>query len=216
MEPEQVFRSDFPWPLLKALTAGFRDAYPAADGLTKREYSDEKVRINSLPLNRRQKIEDAMLRIGKEFGATWSKGRWKTEPIPSGSSWWFHAELHFGRVVLTQNPGRDDDTQIRDAGYKKDLAQGTRQLLLFDSEENEAPAGAELFAVLFHRRDKDPAKLGAAWIAFPRVTPNGDWNGFYPGKIDLMEEFYELFTEPEQENIADTAIPMIREVREAN
>jgi hypothetical protein len=135
-----------------------------------------------------------------------------TENVERGN-FWFHTELLIGRIRLTQYASADPELLVmRPAIHRTELAKLNQQQLPFaDLQTFNVPDRGDVYAVLIHGRD--PAafgRVGSALIRFPKPKIE---DGFYDDKVDLMEDFPEIFAETHasaEEVIADTAIPELR------
>lgn len=183
MDAVQVFNQDFPDDLRVELVRGLQACYVDADRLVTGACVDEHVRENFRPWARRQLIEDFILSL---------KGRFRDVQVENvgGDGFWWHAEIRFGRVVLTVSAGVDDSAPLRPAEYKVKLARGSQKLLFEGSHDpQDSPL---LYAVLLHnRKARTGYRLGFATVRFPKADHLGNLTQYFIGEVDLYDGFDE-------------------------
>jgi hypothetical protein len=201
--PIETVRESVPDLYLEYLAEIVMDGYARADKMCRENFQTKHARGNAMPWNRRSFIEEAMLQVPEALAE-------EVTIAEVRNSWWWHAEITIGPVVIAQATASDADAKIRVSSHKSLLASQT-QLRLFPVD-GEIDNTKRLFAALTHGPiQSDPSRPAFVEIQVPKLGEDGEIVGYYPGKIDLMEEFPNVFTPIDrtdvEEQIEDAAFP---------
>jgi hypothetical protein len=205
MDVVSLFQGQVPELLCRDLASGVQEIYSRTEDLCEEILLHHEERRNLRPWLRRSLMEQ-MLRGIVEL----HPGVATLYSQVDESGFWNHVMLKCGRFWITQHTQPDDTSALSPAGYKLEAA-SLNQMLLFP--DSHMPVVGEelgdLYAVLVHGRAADNS-VGFAKIKFP--LPNVA-DGFFPGEIDLIAAFPEIFASPEpgavEEFIPEPSVPVI-------
>jgi hypothetical protein len=170
----------------KYLERAFRslfDCYEAADDRCQTEF-DRPEGVNLRPFYRRALIEGQLREVAASFPEMTATAR------RSPASGWNHTLVLCGRIALTQNAVGGPEEVVQPSLFRQMYAARDNQRYLFpELEPEEPPPDSVLYGILIHGQSDE----GAIFPGFAKIVfPKEDLQSYWPGRIDLFQEFPEV------------------------
>jgi hypothetical protein len=141
-------------------------------------------RRDKFPIDRRALVETALFNLGSKYAAD---GMHAVERKNEGNNY-SHIEIMCGKVVMIPAAVDSEREIVRDASYRRSLAEKPQLAFANMAESNEPlPENALLGVILYGPSSDYPRTIEQATPGFVIVRfPASDWSCYVEGRVDLL------------------------------